>query len=412
MRSVVVGQRSETVRRANLSAVVRELHLHGPLSRTELVARTGLTRSTIRTLTGELVAAGLVFERRPPLRGMRGRPSPLAQVNARAAVVLALEITVDSLAAAVVGLGGEVLAADRVDRPRTHLSVDAVVDDLGALAASVESRTPDVGRPIGIGVAVAAVVRRADGLVSLAPNLGWRDVPLGERLSRAFGTAVPIHVANEADLGALAEMRRGAAREADHVVFLSGEVGVGAGLIVDGRPLTGAAGYGGEVGHLPVNPDGAPCGCGSTGCWETEIGERALLRRAGHPVDGGRAAVDAVLREAAAGEPRALAALAETGRWLGIGLAGLVNVLDPQLVVLGGQFGRIHAHVAATVEATLDRRALPGARRLVTVVPAALGVDAALIGAAELALEPLVADPAAWLTAARRGSVRPQRASA
>ena len=174
----------------------------------------------------------------------------------------------------------------------------------------------------------------------MAPNLGWRDVPLGERLAQVLGAAVPIAVANDADLGALAELRRGAARGADDVLSSSGEVGVGGGLIVDGRPLTGVAGYGGEVGHMPVNPDGRPCRCGSIGCWETEVGEGALLRRAGHPPEGGRAAVDAVLREAERGSPVALAALAETGRWLGIGLAGLVNVLNPRLVVLGGRLRR------------------------------------------------------------------------
>ena len=160
-------------------------------------------------------------------------------------------------------------------------------------------------------------------------------------------------MANEADLGALAELRRGAAVDAQHVLFISGEVGVGGGLIVDGKPLTGAGGFAGEVGHMPVNPDGRTCRCGSVGCWETEIGEGALLRRAGHPPDAGREEVEAVLREAAAGAPDVLEALDAVGRWLGFGLAGLVNVFNPQVVVLGGLFGRIHPFV----EATLRRRA-------------------------------------------------------
>jgi len=157
----------------------------------------------------------------------------------------------------------------------------------------------------------------------------------------------------EADLGALAELRRGAGIGSEHVLFISGEVGVGGGLIVDGRPLTGFAGYGGEVGHMPVNADGRPCGCGSTGCWETEVGEDALLRRAGRPVDGGREAVDAVLAAAAAGDPEATAAVGEVGRWLGIGLAGLVNVLDPRLVVMGGHFARLFPLVREPLEREL-----------------------------------------------------------
>jgi predicted NBD/HSP70 family sugar kinase len=391
------GQRSETVRRANLSAIVRELHSRGPLSRSELVARTGLTRSAIRGLIGELVEGGLLTEERGTSQGAPGRPSPLVQPNADRGVVLAIEITVDSLAVAAVGLGGEVFDLLRVDRSRDRLSVDETVADLAKLAAKVRTRLAQRDTLLGIGVAVVGIVRRADGFVTMAPNLGWRDVPLSERLARALDTRLPIAVANEADLGALAEVRRGAALGADHVLFLSGEVGVGGGLIVDGAPLAGATGYGGEVGHVPVNPNGSRCRCGSIGCWETEVGEGALLRLAGHPPDAGREEVDAVLAEAATGSPSVLAALDSVGRWLGFGLAGLVNVFNPQVVVLGGLFGRIHPFVGETLRTELERLALPQSREVVRVVPASLGVDAPLLGAAELAFEPLLADPAMWI---------------
>jgi predicted NBD/HSP70 family sugar kinase len=243
----------------------------------------------------------------------------------------------------------------------------------------------------------------------MAPNLGWRDVPLGERLASALGGSVPIAVANDADLGALAEVRRGAARGADHVLFISAEVGVGGGLIVDGNPLPSVAGYAGEVGHIPVNPIGANCRCGSVGCWETEVGADALLRRAGHRPGGGRREVEAVLREAEAGSPVALDALHETGRWIGYGLAGLVNIFNPRLVVLGGLFGRIHPFVDEAIDAELNRLALAGPRSLVRVVPASLGIDAPLLGAAEFAFEPLLADPAFWF---QRSDGLAERASA
>ncbi|HEY7969101.1 MAG TPA: ROK family protein [Candidatus Limnocylindrales bacterium] len=391
-----VGQRSETVRRANLGAIVRELHLRGPLSRSELVARTGLTRSAIRGLIGELTAAGLADEVPAIPLGTPGRPSPLVRPEPEGALVLALEIAVDSLAAAIVGLGGEILQQGRMDRPRDHVSVDAIVSDLAGL---VERILPDRrrGALIGVGVGVAGVVRRSDGLVSTAPNLGWRDAPVGERLAAGLGLAVPLDVANEADLGAVAELQRGAARGADHLIYLSGEVGVGGGIIVDGRAITGVAGYGGEIGHMPINPAGIRCGCGAIGCFETEVGAVALLRRAGRPVDGGRAGIDAVLASAAAGDPLALEALAETGRWLGLGLAGLVNIFDPRVIVFGGLFEQLYPFIEPAVQAALDRSALRAPRRLVSLVPSALGEDAALVGAAELAFEPLLTDPARWL---------------
>ena len=392
-----LGLRSESVRRANLSAILRELHVDGPLSRSQLVARTGLTRSAIRGLIGELVGADLVSESRAPSLGSPGRPSPVVRANPPQAVVLALEVSVDSLAAAWVGLGGTVLDQVRVDRPRGHLSPSAIVRDLVRISRLSAHRKRDM--PIGVGVAVVGVVRRSDGFVSVAPNLGWRDVRFGEALAAKVPANIPVSVANEADLGALAELRRGSARGFEDILFISGERGVGGGVIVDGRPLTGMAGYAGEVGHLPVNPRGRTCGCGSIGCWETEVGEGALLRQAGISPDHGREAIEAVLADAEAGSATALAAVEHIGLWLGIGLAGLVNVFNPELVVLGGLFGRIHPLVAAMIEAELDQRALQAPRTVVRVVPASLGVDAPLRGAAELAFEPLLSDPARWLPA-------------
>jgi predicted NBD/HSP70 family sugar kinase len=409
VRLEALGQRSETVRRANLSAIVRELHAGGPASRSELVARTGLTRSAIRALIRELQAGDLATEGPPAPQGTPGRPSPVVSVNPDGAVVLGLEIAVDTLAAAVVGLGGHIHERVRIDRPAGHMSAPSIAEDLASLAADLRSRRPAREMLVGVGVAVVGVVRRSDGFVSMAPNLGWRDVPLGAALAAALDVDAPIRVANDADLGALVEVRRGAAIGGDHVLFISGEYGVGGGLIVDGQPLTGVAGYGGEVGHLPVNPNGAACRCGSFGCWETEVGEGALLRMAGRPPAGGRAEVDALLLDAENGVPSALSALDHVGRWLGVGLAGLVNVFNPRLIVLGGIFGRILPYVGRTLEDELDRRALSAPRRLVRVVPGKLREDAPLLGAAELAFEPLLVDPAAWLGPRRD---RLERASA
>ncbi len=392
----LVGQRSETVRRANLGAIVRELHLRGPLSRSELVARTGLTRTAIRALIGELVAGGRFVEERGSPVGAPGRPSPLVRSRDGGTVVLAMAIAVDSLEVALVSIGGAPIARARMARPRGHLSLDAIVEDLRSLVARLPVEEHRAGL-VGIGVAMAGLVRRSDGSVSSAPNLGWRDAPLGSRLAEALGLDLPVQVANEADLAAIAELRRGAARGADDLLLIWGEVGVGGGIIVDGVPVTGAAGYAGEVGHMPVNPAGATCGCGSVGCWETEIGERSLLRLAGRSVDGGTEAVDAVLADAGDGEPGALVALAQVGRWVGIGLAGLVNILNPRVVVLGGLFARAYPYLEPAILAELDRLALRGPRQLARIAPATMGMDAPIFGAAELALEPFVSDPAAWL---------------
>ncbi len=253
---------------------------------------------------------------------------------------------------------------------------------------------------IGCGVSVPGLVRDADGVVVAAPNLGWIDVSLAESLASAVGPGVPIHVGNDADLGALAESRFGAGVGSDHLIFVSGEVGVGGGLVTAGRPVVGHRGFAGEIGHLPVNPEGRRCRCGSIGCWETEVGETALLERAGLDPDGGRAAVEELLDRAAAGESRATQALAIEARWLAIGIAGLVNVLDPDTVVLGGLFARILPALRAPLDVELAARRYRAARRDVAVVGATLGPQAVTVGAAELAFGPLLDDPAGVMSAA------------
>ncbi|MBI5088592.1 MAG: ROK family transcriptional regulator [Actinobacteria bacterium] len=387
------GLRSETVRSANLSTVLRALHLDGPMSRSDMVARTGLTRSAIGALIGELARAGLVVERPAVSDGSPGRPSPVAVVRSEHNVALAVDVLVDSIGVAAVGLGGVVLDSVRVDRPRSRVSVERTVDDIVDAVAKVEGGRVPSSRIVGMGVGVAGIVRRSDGTVMFAPNLGWRDVPFGHLLHEALGARFDLLVANEADLAVLAEVRRGAARGVDDVVCIWGEVGVGGGFVARGEPITGASGFAGEVGHMPINPDGLHCQCGSIGCWETEVGEGSLLRRTGRRADGGRAEVEAVLAEAAAGAPAVLEALAVEARWLGIGLSGLINAFNPSTVVLGGLFGRLHPHIHAALDAEIGRRATASARAGLQVVPSQLGADTVLLGAAELAFEALLADP-------------------
>jgi predicted NBD/HSP70 family sugar kinase len=274
--------------------------------------------------------------------------------------------------------------------------VDDVVAELVRLAGALRI-PPGAGPMVGVGVAVAGVVRRQDGLVFMAPNLGWVDVPFGERLERALDLDLPLTILNDADAGMVAEHRRGAAVGVDDALYISGEVGVGGGAIVGGQPLLGSAGLAGEIGHMTVNPDGVDCRCGARGCWETEVGRDVILRRAGvsdHPgVDG----VESVVAAAAAGDPAALEALAHVGRWLGIGLGALVNILNPRMVVLGGVHARMYPVISEVVDAEVARRSLAAPRAEVRIAPARLGMDAPLIGASEAAFEPLLADPMAWM---------------
>jgi predicted NBD/HSP70 family sugar kinase len=384
---------ADELRRSNLSAVLGHVHLRGPTSRSQLTTATGLNRSTIADLVGELASLGLVTERRSARSDGPGRPSPIVAAASHGAVVLAIDLGVDSIAVATVGLGGHVFNRLRIDRPRDRFSPDETVDDAVKLAEPLLGALPDDHHFAGVGVAVVGVTRRADGYVHLAPNLGWRDVPLGAMLIERLGLDAEVAVANEADLGALSEHRRGVKPGVPNLLFVSGEVGIGVGIIIGGKPGLGAAGYAGEAGHTLVNPAGTRCRCGSIGCWETEAGEGALLRRAGIAGAGGRASIDRIIALAEAGDPKALASLDSVGGWLGLGIADLVNLFNPELVVLGGMFSRLEPLIRRATEDAMRSRVLAAPGAMVEIVPTALGIDAPLIGAAELALSGVIANP-------------------
>ncbi|WP_394621647.1 ROK family protein [Lentzea sp. JNUCC 0626] len=375
------GTRPDEIRRHNRTALLRRLHVDGPSTRASLAAELGLNRSTIKALVDGLAEAGVVAERVPALRSGAGRPSLLVLPQPHAAVVIAIDVRVEHVAMGFVGLGGEILGRDSWNLHRTrdpgevitHIveSARLMADDLDVTA-------------VGVGVSVPGVVRRADGHVHEAPNLHWTGVALGKRLEAVL--KLPVQVGNDAELGALAEHVRGAARGSSDMVYISADVGVGGGVILAEQPLRGSGGYVGELGHMVVNPNGRRCYCGCDGCWETEVGEPALCRALGLPDDAPRGAVVAALR--ALDDP---AVLDEFAGWLSLGLSNIVNVLGPELVVLGDLYTALPASVVDSVSSSVQKRSLVS-RALggTQVVTSPLGRDAKLVGAAELAFEPVL----------------------
>jgi predicted NBD/HSP70 family sugar kinase len=406
------GVAAEELRRHNLAAVLNLLHLTGAVTRSELASATGLNRSTIADLIRELSALGLAAEGPGLTTSGPGRPSPVVRPQPEGAVVLAVELAVDSIAVATFGLGGHAYSQLRVERPRERFAPEEAVEDIANLARPLLAALPAHHTFVGTGVAAVGITRRSDGFVHLAPNLGWRDVPLGGLLTAALDVGRPVWVANEADLGALAEYRRGAHPGVRNLIYVSGEVGIGTGVIVDGEPLLGSAGYAGEAGHTLINPAGRACRCGGIGCWETEAGEAALLRHAGSQESAtGLRVLNAIGKRAAAGDGPTLAAIAEVGRWLGLGIANLINVFNPDVVVLGGLYHRFYPFLATSVAQAAGSQALGASWGEATIAPSTLGADATLIGAAELALSDILADPARAGQAVPGGAGAPRHSS-
>ena len=386
------------VRRHNAALVLGCVSASGPLSRARVAAHTGLTRATVGSIVDELLAAGLVSERGTRSASGIGRPGTDLVLRPDGAASVGLEINVDGIVVAVVDLAGTVRhraarSGDLRDRTAAAVlrSAARMVDD--AVAAAY-----DLGLPVrGIGVAVPGLVDLGEQVLRLAPNLGWTDVAVVERL-RSYAVThwpCPVVLDNEANLAALGELWRGGHASTDSFVLVNGDVGVGAGVVLDGALHRGSRGFGGELGHLTVAPEGPECRCGARGCLEQVAGLDFILRQAGVR-DAPRTGEDAVaplLTRLRRGDERAIAAVRQAGEALGVGVAALVNLFDVDTVVLGGVFAPLFPWLDEPLQAVVRRRVLSAAWAPLTVRPSDLGRDAAVIGAAYAPLRDLLADP-------------------
>lgn len=388
------GTNQEAVRRHNLGTLLGHVHHNGRISRAELTARMRLNRSTIAALVAELEGLGLVEQHAPQgARSGAGRPSLDVRPGPIEGFVLATELRVDEITAARVGLGGRVLARAVGPTPVSR-DPEAVADAVAAILKELIADAPVDARLVGVGIGIPGVV--SGGLVRFGPNLGWTDVPFVRKLAERLDTSVAIRFGNDADLGVMSEHIRGAGIGHDNIVFLSGDVGVGGGVIAGGRPMPGVGGYAGEIGHMRVNPRGKVCRCGSRGCWETEIGAHAVAAAVRFP-PGDLAG----LAERLSAVERPNAALRGVARALGSGIGNIVNIFNPEIVILGGVLRDLYPVVADEVERAVYEGALAAPGEQATITLPSLGADSVLLGAAELAFEPLLEDPAAVLGRAR-----------
>lgn len=380
-------------RRNNLSLLTSLVHHHGVLSRAQLTRHTGLNRSTVGTLIGQLVALGLVYETAPTGEGQVGRPSPEVHPSPSIAA-LAVNPEIDAVTIGLVSLGGKVQKKIRFETERIPTAREAV-NIASAVIAGMRSELDASYRITGIGVAVPGLVNRDDGVVRHAPHLGWRNEPVARMLSEATG--YPCQAANDASLGAEAELIFGAGAGQDNLIYLNGGAsGIGGGIIADGQLLRGASGYAGELGHTFVRTGGKTCHCGATGCLETEVSQSRLLEVAGL-TRGDTADLEKALATSRSGEVDD--EVARQLLYLGIALRNAVNIFNPEAIVLDGFLGTLHALAPTSLNATLLSQAMDGPAGQVKIYRAALGSDLMMIGAAELALTQFLADPAGLGTA-------------
>lgn len=393
------------VRKLNTSLILDCLRTQGPLSRARLAAAVGLNRSTVSSLINDLLEENLVREIGLQVSEGGGRPGMLLELNPEGGCAVGVEIGVDFISIILTDFVAQILWRQRIaSDPR---------DEQGIIIKRVEDivqRALEVGgrrglRLLGIGLGLPGLVDVREGSLVFAPNLGWRDVPFQRMWTRRFD--LPIFVENEANAAALGEYYFGIARDVHNLIYLSAGIGLGGGIIINGKLFRGSGGYAGEIGHMTVEPDGEMCGCGKRGCWETVVGPRAIVRRVLGALESGsesqvsvmiegdpdRVSVDVVVEAAESGDAVAQQALREVGVQLGIGIANLVNAFNPEMVVLGGALSLASPFLLPVIEGTVRKHALAQPREIVKVVASTHGADACVMGAVALVLDDILREP-------------------
>lgn len=387
--------RQEGLRSLNLGLVFRQIAAAvAPISRTELVELTSLTKPTVSRIVDDLVQGRLIAEAGPAHGGGAGRPRVGLTLSKEGPAGLGLDIRGDCLAACVVDLTGEVRHLSFAPAPRPGQRPKAVVAELATMARDATAAAAAANLTV-VGGMLSVPGPVADGsVVKFAPQLGWRDVDAGKLLRDALD-GQPMAVDNEANLAALGELYAGA-DELRNFAYVSGELGVGAGLVIDGHLLRGARGWSGELGHVTVFPNGRACSCGANGCLQTYASVASIVGRS-RPGDDA-SPLSSIVARADAGSKTTLAALDTAGTALGIALSDLVNLLDLDTILLGGGYSLLSSWLLDNIQTELTRRVLSAQWSTIDVRPALVGPDAAVIGAALTVIEQVRQNPATWLT--------------
>jgi glucokinase-like ROK family protein len=392
------------IRQINLSAILFHLRENAPISRAALAEITGLNKSTVSSLVGELIENQFVREVGLESGGV-GRRAMLLRLNPAAGCIVSGEIGVDFISVIAADFAAEIIWRHQT-RIDPAMGQDVIVEQATALLwRATQEGQSSCHRLLGVAVGVPGLVDQSTGALLFAPNLGWKDVPVRTILQQTFDA--PVFVDNEANLAALGEHFFGAAQGYGEVLYISAGVGLGGGLVHDGQLCRGATGVAGELGHITMEPDGELCNCGNRGCWETLVSQRALFRRVKRAVDAGHASqiskavggdfsrltVPLVAEAARAGDSVAQEAFDAIGHSLGIGIASLVNTLNPELVVFGGILSLGWEFLLPPVTEEIQRRALHWNREAMQVVLARHGFDACVIGGLALVLQDILREP-------------------
>ena len=393
------------MRHSNLGLIVAEVRRQ-PRTRAQLASDVDMTKAAVGSLVGELERRGVMHVSDEAVPSNGGRPGRAVKLVSDRVLSVGISLSGSYVIGAVVDLAGATVARHLVPvRVQTLLPQELceVVVDLVHAAVKGPEFGPRHVLLGGVAVGAPDLVDSRVGVVRRSATIGLTDFPLRQTLEVALADLTDnIHVENDARLGAIAEHRHLGQDRLQNLVYLTGSTAIGAGVIADGHVLRGRAGYAGEVGHTVIAPDGRRCTCGNDGCLEAEVGVLAFLEAAAEgddPVRDRQVPLDermtTILSRAADGDPRILAAIQHVGTNLGLGVAGLINILNPDAVVLGGYFARLFPYLRDALNRVLIARVMPESLAGCEIVPSELGAYAGAIGAGHVIADQVIANPAA-----------------
>lgn len=381
------GASHSTMRELNRSLVLDVLRGSSPASRASIAKQTRLAKPTVSAIVDDLLSEGLVTELGPGAPTSEGgRPPIMLEFNARSRFFVGIHVGVQRTRTVVVDARGHELAREQFETPQSFRATMAAVTD--SVRSAMNSANGGVRRLGAVGVCVPGLVDLEQGVCLLAPNLGWRDVPVRENLNRALGA--PVHVHNTAQACAVAETLEGAAHDADDVVLLYAGTGVGAGIVIRGHLYRGVAGVAGEAGHVRVAGARDLCSCGRIGCLETLVSVPAVVRAAqaaGLDDGAGSLTLEDIVRLSQQGDNTAQSVLERAGYELGLAASWMVNLLNPEVLVIGGAIAGAGDFLMGPLRAAVVEHSLTQATERLAIRPWSLGQEAKLRGAVLVAMQ-------------------------
>jgi|CXWL01.1.fsa_nt_gi glucokinase-like ROK family protein len=394
------------VREFNLSSVLRLIHAQPPISRAQMAGITGLNKSTISSLVDDLLTQNLILETGSNTGGA-GRPATLLEMNPQVGLIIGVELGVDFVSVAVTDFLGNIIWRRREDADPTEDQDKMINQTLGIVKEAMAAGKKKNTHFLGLGLATPGTVDIKEGVLIFAPNLHWRNVPFGKIFSEQ--TRLRVFVENDANAAAIAEHLFGTARQCQDFIFVFAGVGIGGGLFLNGKLYRGKNGYAGEIGHSPImaEPSQTVCHCGNRGCWETYANQYSIIQRIQARLEVKRTSIIPkliaehnsplsipIIKQAAdAGDREAIDSFAEAGHAMGQGLAGLINIFNPEKIVIGGPLSIAGEYLLPAIKETVARHALPEIDQQVEVLLSPFGPDASLLGAIAIVADDILSHP-------------------